>query len=175
MQEYSDCRCDWNVRWIQRGRRSTPAPPAAGVRSRHDSIPSSRLLTSRTITGGPTSTADHKYGDMLTISPRSAQKAFWKLIDKEREARLKSPPFISASSAVSAVNTLPQLRPRVLAPTQEARTFRQNRFRSYWVRRYRRVRSTRANRLRTSGMTAWAHNGTAGHRTANAGASSGPA
>ncbi len=46
---------------------------------------------------------------------------------------------------------------------------------TYWVRRYRRVRSTRANRLRTSGMTAWAHNGTAGHRTANAGASSGPA
>ncbi len=33
-----------------------------------------------------------KYGDMLTISPpstRSAQRSFWKLIDKARETRLE--------------------------------------------------------------------------------------
>ena len=36
-----------------------------------------------------TSTACHKYGDMLPQSTRSAQRSFWKLIDEAPETRLE--------------------------------------------------------------------------------------
>ena len=52
------------------------------------------------------STACHKYGDMLTISPRStrsAQRSFWKLIDKRRRARLEPPASSPRSHGWSAV------------------------------------------------------------------------
>ncbi len=47
----------------------------------------------------PASTAGHKYGDMLTISPRStrsAQRSFWKLIDEAPEAVLSHPLHLRA-------------------------------------------------------------------------------
>ncbi len=57
-------------------------------------------------TGNVSSTAGHKYGDVLTISPRStrsAQRSFGKLIDRRRRARLEPPASSPRSYSWSAV------------------------------------------------------------------------